>query len=80
MNLRDAYARNLAGLRVLLARAERAYPRKVNGAPIQYWRMKVEEYERLSRASDQELTDHLAAGNRAIAARLAELREGDHKS
>ena len=74
MKLQDAYARNTRGLRALAVRAERSRSGKANGQTAEYWRGKAEEYARLSQASDQELRDHLAAGQAAITARLAELR------
>lgn len=57
--LRAGYARNAAGLRTMLAKAQRT-GRKVNGFDADYLRRKVAEYERLSRATDSEIAAHVA--------------------
>ena len=56
--IRAGYARNAISLGVMLAKAERT-GRKVNGFTAVYLRDRVAEYERLSRASDDEIRAHV---------------------
>lgn len=56
--LRAGFARNAAGLRTLLVKAERT-GRKVNGFTAEYLRAKVAEYEALSHASDEAIRAHV---------------------
>jgi hypothetical protein len=56
--LRAGYARNAAGLRGLLIKAERT-GRKVNGFTAEYLRSKVAQYEALSTADDAALVAHV---------------------
>lgn len=57
--LRAGYARNANSLRGMLAKAEKT-GRKVNGFTADYLRDRVNEYKRLSRATDDEIRAHIA--------------------
>jgi hypothetical protein len=57
--LRAGYARNVVGLRGLLAKAERT-GRKANGFTADTLRLKVAEFEALSTATDDEIRAHIA--------------------
>ena len=58
--IRAQYAKNAAGLRKMLAKAE-ATGRKVNGFTAEVLRDRVATYERLSNATDAELAAHLSS-------------------
>lgn len=57
--LRTQYAKNAAGLRFMLARAERT-GRKVNGFTASQLRDRVATFERLAVASDATLLAHVS--------------------
>lgn len=71
--LQAAYARNAAGLRTLLDRAEKT-GRKVNGYTAEELRHSVAECERLSTLDQPAMLAHLSECRMRVANRLAELR------
>lgn len=71
--IRNLYTKNAAGLRGLLAKAERAPQRKVNGYTIDQLRETLARYERFATLPDAEMETHLAACRASVSTRLAQI-------
>jgi hypothetical protein len=59
--LRAGYARNVVGLRFLLAKAEKARNGKANGFTADQLRERVAFFDAMSRATDEEIRAHVGA-------------------